>query len=176
MKKTGRGESRPLLNFEEVTAQIYCAQSTIPHIPSLTPSESLTGMCTSSKKGDQGTGKGLGQPPLEGEKKPFTATNKPAARHSKQRLDGAPRRALPHSIPLGQTFRDDMAPCPMGPWDPQGSGTCPYLSYMFCTSCPSTLAPMLTARVDSRCKLIFAALSASAVYSSLPLEAWPRDL
>lgn len=112
-------------------------------------------MCTSSKKGDQGTGKGLGQPPLEGEKKPFTATNKPAARHSKQRLDGAPRRALPHSIPLGQTFRDDMAPCPMGPWDPQGSGTCPYLSYMCCTSCPSALAPMLTARVDSTLRADF---------------------
>lgn len=129
MQKTGRGESTALLDFEEVTAQIY--KSTFHALHTfrtwvISDSLRVTHWNGTSSKG--GPGCGRAGPPPEGER-PFTATNKPAcsAQPAQQRLDGAPRRALPLSIPLGHTFHDDMAPCRMGPGILRRSGR-PYLS------------------------------------------------
>lgn len=104
-------------------------------------------MCTSSKKGDQGAGRA--GPPQEGEKNPFTATNKPApataSRDSTGPLVGPSRTRFHWATGSAMTWRHAR-------W---GHGilrgvelalTCPY---MCCTSCPSALAPMLTARVGS---------------------------
>lgn len=115
-QKTGRGEST--LSPQVRGGLGPDIQKNIPHIPRLGISDSLrvNSLEWDVVKGRTGVRR-AGGPPPEGER-PFTATNKPAC-HAQQRLDGAPRRALPHSIPLGHTSHDDMAPCRMGPWDPQ---------------------------------------------------------
>lgn len=125
MQETGRGKSIALLDFEEVTAQIY--KSTFHALHTfrtwfISDSVRVTHWNGDVVKGRQGYGRA--GPPPEGER-PFTATNKPAC--FSRDLDGAPRRALPHSIPLGHTFHDDMAPCRMGPGILRRSGR-PYLS------------------------------------------------
>lgn len=121
----------PLLDFEEVNGtdiqKAHATHSThsAPGL-SLTPAESLHWNGTSSKGGPGGYGRA--GPPQEGErtlhrnKQTRVLLPQPA---TAERLDGAPRRLLPQSIPLGQTFHDDMAPCRMGPWDPQEEWVCP---------------------------------------------------
>lgn len=126
---------------------------------------------TSSKGGPGGYGRA--GPPQEGERtlhrNKQTRVLCPASQPSPAgELDGAPRRLLPHSIPLGQTFHDDMAPCRMGTWDPQEEWAGPLPVLAECISaaalprprrCPF-VAPVLTARVGSPAAALFSLPSA----------------
>lgn len=169
MKKTGRGESRPISSTLRRSRHRY-TEATIPHIPrELGISDSLRVTVWNGRLSSKGGPGWYGnRPPLEGEKKEGLHRNK-------QTRVPWTRRALPHPIPLGHRFRDDMAPCPNGAGDPQGSGlslACPCLAYPahpahpVDADCPS-VAPMLTAQGGFVLLRVFvaAALLASAPVS-----------
>lgn len=173
MQKTGRGEPTPLLDFEEMTAQIYKSTFHAFHTFRTWVISDSFGVTHWNggrrQRADRGVRKGLAP----------TRRRKTLHRNKQTRvlcpasLDGAPRRALPHSIPLGHTFHDDMAPCRMGPGILRRSGR-PYLSCSIDIVAPSAPVPFRGSSADRAGG--FASCNSFSLHSAAVLEAWPRDL